>query len=258
MNTHLRRHQLEQLVADDPRSPVMPVLRVHVAACDTCGTRRRALEAARVRFLAAHPPLDFARSVVEHASRPEPTAGRRWYARAGVGLAIAAITVLGLVAVVGLVLGRVPGIAYLDALRRPTGLTFEAVAPLAGGVHAVQNGDAVASGELRFVYSIERPQHLLLLGIDDGGSIAKYFPAHAAAGPLPAAERATLPITLPIGTRGGRERLYALFSDQPLDEVAARAALTRAFSSADETGAGIPAMGNVEVSARQITLWFRR
>jgi hypothetical protein len=79
MTHHVSRHHLEQLIADDPRGLVPPALRVHVADCDHCSVRKRALEAARAQYLSAQPAAEFARGVLTQAAQPEPPRRRRFF-----------------------------------------------------------------------------------------------------------------------------------------------------------------------------------
>ena len=72
MSAHLPRHRLEQLCADHPRSPLPPACFVHVRECDDCSVQRRALEAARARYLAVHSATEFARTVALRLAEPQP------------------------------------------------------------------------------------------------------------------------------------------------------------------------------------------
>jgi hypothetical protein len=112
---------------------------------------------------------------------------------------------------------------------------------------------------LAFVYSLDRPRHLLLLGIDDAGTVTRYFPAQGTGGaPLAASPHAQLPVGIELDARKGEERLYGLFSDSVLDEAEARRALTQALSRARTHGAGIPSMGEVDLPVRAVSVWFRK
>jgi hypothetical protein len=98
---HLPRHLLEKLVADDPRAPVHPALRVHVAGCDHCNTRKRALEAARAGYLTRYPAADFAHAVLALAAAPEPARrrGASWKDPRVWAIAIALMAAAAMVAV---------------------------------------------------------------------------------------------------------------------------------------------------------------
>ena len=72
MSDHLARHVLERLHANDPKARVNPIAHVHLAECDRCGVRKRALEVAHARYFAAHPIDAFARDVLARAAEPEP------------------------------------------------------------------------------------------------------------------------------------------------------------------------------------------
>ena len=93
MTGHLTRRQLEDVVADDPRNPVPPQLRVHIAGCDRCNVRRLALATANTRYLDAHPAQEFAQVVLQRAEVAVATEPPRSHQRLVVAI------VLGLVAI---------------------------------------------------------------------------------------------------------------------------------------------------------------
>jgi hypothetical protein len=255
--THLCRHQLEQLVANDLRATVHPALRVHLAACDPCSMRKRALEAARARFLAAYPAADFARAVVEQAAQPEPPPRRRWQGWSAPGVLASAAGSLAIGAAALLWFSRAPA---PPAIRLKGGVSLQAFAKHAGRTSALRDGDALAPGDqLAFEYALDRPRYLLLLGIDDAGAITRYFPADSSgAAPLAATPRAQLPVGIELDARKGQERLYALFSAAALDEAEARGALIQALFAAHAHGAAIAALRELDLPAHQVTIWFRK
>ncbi|HET6332137.1 MAG TPA: DUF4384 domain-containing protein [Polyangiales bacterium] len=256
MSGHLTRPQLEDLVADDPQARVPPQLRVHVADCDRCNVRRLALESARTRFMVAQPPKDFARAVVERAAIPAsveaiPSRKRHVLAPALVALAIAAAALLWLRP------SQDP-----TAIRSKGGASLEVFAQHAGVQRALRDGEVVAPGDqLAFAYTLDRPQHLLLLGVDDAGQITRYFPVEAVGGSsLAAGSRAQLPVGVELDARKGDERLYALVSDGVVDELVVRDAVVRALAVERAHGGGIDSMAEIVVPglAAQQTIWFRK
>jgi hypothetical protein len=79
MTSHLGRFQLERLAADHPQARAALAPRVHLSGCDLCRTRLRALVAARLRFLTAHPDVTFAREVVADAELPGRERTSPWW-----------------------------------------------------------------------------------------------------------------------------------------------------------------------------------
>jgi hypothetical protein len=264
VNQHLVRHQLERLAAGDPHAPVAPALRVHVAGCDHCTTRLRALQASKTRFLSRNPAEEFARATFARAEvpapvvEPRPWASKRMVAAATSGIAIAAVLLLW----VGRNTWDGTSGATTSEIRLKGGVSLQVVAKHGDRMLRLHDGDALFPGdELAFEYSVDRPKYVLLLGIDDSGAITRYFPQAGtpeATSPVRASPRAQLPIGIQLDARKGEERLYALFSDALLDEVAVRAALTRALESARASGGGIAALPPVELEAQAISIWFRK
>ena len=124
----------------------------------------------------------------------------------------------------------------------------------------LRSGEALYAGDqLAFKYTLAQPRHCLLLGIDDAGTITRYFPEATLApvAVLPAGVR-TLPIGIELDAHKGQERLVALFSETPLDEQRVRSALSAAFRAARARSAGLEHLGDLDLPARQISVWFHK
>lgn len=226
MTPHLPRHQLEELAADRGRADS------HLDACAQCTARLRALERARASFLARRDPQSFALTLV--ARRPKPSATRF----APYFLAAAAAIML---------LWLRPD---SDAVRyKGSAQKLQTFVQRAGQVQALADGQPLAAGDqLAFVYTLSEPRHLLLISIDETGAIARYY-----SGPLEPATRAQLPVGIELDAHRGEERLFALFSREPIDEARVRAGLKTALREAHGV-AGMKLLLPVE----QTSTWFRK
>jgi hypothetical protein len=257
MTDHLARHQLEQLVAEDPEARIRPVLRVHVAACDLCTMRLRALHAAKAQFLASHPAADFARDALERAEQSMPNREPpRW---------VPQLAAAGLILVVACIAAAFLWYGHESATnwaRETGGVSFKVLAKRGAQVSRLRDGDVLTAGDqLAFEYSLDRPRHLLLFGIDETGTVRRYFPEPE--GPevdtlLATAARATLPTQIQLDARAGDERLYALFSEEPIGEMEARTALLRAVGEAWASGSRLAKTPELQLRARAISVWFRK
>lgn len=258
MRDHLARHHFETYVADDPNARLAAALRVHVGGCDRCGTRKRAMEASKARFLATHPPPDFARAISERAAAEEAAPKRsRPLWRSPMLLVPLAIAIAAGVAA-AFWFAQSPELAE----ERPSaGVALLVIARHGNQTRPLRDGDALAAGDqLAFEYALVRPQHALLLSIDDAGGIKRYFPAEGATESLLApTARAQLPVGVEVDAGKGEERLYAFFSDTELDEAAARAELVRALAATRAIrGGGIPTLDEVDLPAEKVSVWFRK
>lgn len=257
MRDHLPRHQLERLASEDPTARVRPVMRVHVSMCDLCQTRLRALHTAKLRFLDAYPEREFARITYLFAS---PAAGARepgdWTRE------VRRAVYAGLVAVFAVAFLWYGHEAAANWVRSRGGASFHLLLNRDGFESRLADGGVVRPGDrVSFEYSLEKPRHLLLLGIDDTGVVRRYFPiagSTQATAPLAAAEHATLTAPLPVDSRIGDERLYALFSEVPLAETDARVAVSNAAGEAWATGKRLEETPSPDLPAQSISVWFRR
>ena len=201
MSEHLPRRRLEDMTGADEAA------RVHLEGCARCAERRDRLEAARRRYLEAHPAADFVRAVRARAgARPRVLRPRRVFAL-GLGLAAAAALLL--------LLRRDddPGI------RLKGGASLRVFVEREGRSLELHDGDAVAPRErLAFAYSLPEPRYLVLWGEDSSGEMTQYFPAPGAAPALLPAGRGQLPVGVELDDRPGEERFRAVFSAAPVGE----------------------------------------
>lgn len=247
MSEHPPRHQLEALLADSVRVARASELRAHLAVCERCSERLRNMEEARAAFTREHSASDFARRVM--TSRRPPRRHKYVWAAAGCGaLALAAAVLLMLR-------------DHSEAAIRYRGaaVSMQAYVQHGTGVHVLHDGDVLAGGtQLAFAYTLSEPQHLLLFGMDDAGTLTRYFPdgSIAQSSALPAGAKRQLPVGIELDARPGRERLIALFSTEPLDQDAARGALESTWRQMRARGKSIREPFELALPAKQISLWF--
>jgi hypothetical protein len=265
MNEHLPRHLLERLSVDDPRDPVPPEPRAHLASCRHCAERLQALESARAEYMALRPAARFASAVwAQQAVQAAPSARaalppakqpvwQRWRWPSAVALAALAILAVR------------PALApseRADQIRyKGASAQLQVYVRHAGETRALRTGEALSEGDqLAFTYTLAQPQHLLLFGIDDEGTISRYFPEPtlAPSAVLPAGGARQLPVGIQLDSRRGRERLVALFSATPLEEAHARAALSAELRALRARGAGIAELRELSLPATQFSVWFEK
>jgi hypothetical protein len=257
MSDHLPRHRLEQLIADASRPAAPARLRAHLGTCDQCDVRKRALEAARTQYLTEHPAAEFASAVVARAASAPP-ARVRTLKPPRVFVALAGIAAAAAIALIGVRMREAP--PPPPAIRWKGQVSLQVFARHASATVELHGGEVLAAGDqLAFTYALEHPRYLLLLGIDEDGVITRYFPSDGdKAVALAAGRRAQLPVGIELDAQPGVERLYALFSETAPDESAARRALHDAFGQARARGVGVAELGELELPAGQVSVWFRK
>jgi hypothetical protein len=172
----------------------------HLAACERCASRFAELERDRDRFSANAKPL-----VSKKRSRVWP---------AGVGLALAASIALFFVLPdeEGLRTKGGPQIAFYvkhgEKVRR--GIDGETVAPK----------DAI-----RFAYTTDRAYHLAVFSLDPKGRASVYYPNEAATRSESPGADVALPLSTVLDDSLGRERIWALFCERPIELAAIKSAI---------------------------------
>jgi len=236
MTTHLSGPELERIAAGgEPPG--------HATGCRQCAARVAAIAQARARYLEAHPPDELIRAARLRAQRRR--AGR--------------LTSPGTIAV-GLACALAAGALLVAWPRGDAPAIRTRGAAVALVTHVMRGGETFVAGDgetlrpgdrLSFAYAAPDARRLLLLGIDDSGTIARY-----AAGETLAPGRGQLPVGLRLDARRGEERLIAVFGRGEPDEEAVRAALAGALAAARQRGGSV---GDMRVDLPDtVTLWFRK
>lgn len=257
MNEHLPRHMLERLSADDPRDTVPLAVRTHLAGCGHCAERLSALERARAEYAALRPAARFASAVVAQTAQSVAPARQPAWPRLRWPAAVAFAALMALALRPALAPSeRADEIRYKGAPAQ-----LQVYVRHAGETRALRAGEALSEGDqLAFTYTLSQPQHLLLFGIDDEGTISRYFPEPTLAptAVLSPGSARQLPVGIQLDARRGRERLVALFSATPLEEARARAALSAELRALRARGAGIADLREVSLPATQFSVWFEK
>ena len=224
-DVHTPRHLLETLAASADPSHA-PAARQHVATCQLCKLRLDGITRAADAYLASYPADNFAHQVAVRARRAEqrPTVPRR---RLFAGLGVLAMAA-GAVALWVRLAPRT-----LDEIRyKGGGVTWAVFAKRGDRTWAVSDGESLRPGD-RLAFTTYSPQDrfLLMFGIDDADTIVQYGPQGSTPLRLPRGQ-GSVPFAIELDARPGEERLFALFSQAPLDAAEAKRALAAAAARA--------------------------
>lgn len=230
---HPSAFDYERVVAHDLAPTRGEEVERHARECAPCGKRLAALRADVSAFRAEVPLTDFAarHRQRQRMTRPAlPRRARRWFS--DWRFAAPAMTGMAAVALLGVnllptprpaestVAGTTPqtrikgsGIRLGYLLLRRTGGTIEFSPGAEGAVRRA--GDEIVltmAAPLRYGY-------MAVVGVDGRGEVSTYYPASAdleaaQLGPIPSSGR--LPNTLILDVSQGAERLFAVFSREPI------------------------------------------
>jgi hypothetical protein len=226
MKTHPTPFELDQaelgLLSDERRRS----LEEHLAGCARCSDAQQALHIAAQRFRTQVFPRTLERVQVAAARERQPL-WRPW-SLVAVPAAAALLLVAGVV-------GR-PARHHVDeepAVSIKGRPSLRVFVRRGERVQAAQDGAALAAGDaLRFVVEPGRHRFLLVASVDGMGKVSVYHPFQGSgSAPLGAEPRVELPGSIVLDRAPGPERVFALFSDAPLDRATVSAALGRLGAS---------------------------
>jgi hypothetical protein len=229
----------------------------HAARCARCGSRRSEHEAYRARFRGAVFPRTSAAIVARRRALPS----RLWLMAIALPVGAAGLLVIThsldrrLPVADGPAVLGIKGEGVMEVFARRGGPTPETTNT---AVMRVANGARLAPGDaLRFVLYPTGLPYVLIASVDGAGQVSVYFPfrGHASAAIDPAAP-VSVPGSIVLDHAAGPERLFAIFSENPLEVSAVRELLAQTAAggaSAIRSAARLPLAGTV-----QATLLFEK
>ena len=247
MSTHVSMLAIDALAGGHLPPAEADAARAHIAGCARCREDLAAAEAAVATFTREV----FSRTVDRLAPTP-------WWRRLGVAPLL--VPVLAAAALLFWLKRPAPSGEHVDDtfdLRIKGAVTFKVFAKRGETVTAVVDGARLAPGDaIRFVASARTDRFLIVGSIDGRNNATIYFPYGAAqSGPV-SATPAELPGSIVLDDAPGPERIFALFSTQPLEA----AAVTQALLAVGARGAdAIRSTTTLEIgAAHTATLLFEK
>ncbi len=217
---HPAARQLELFAFDAPAAD--EATRSHLASCPGCLQQVQALRDGQAEFLARRPAALFA----AHQRQRQGTAAKQRVRAWGFAAALAAACLVGAVTWVS---SRPAATGSGDVtLKGPRSVELALWVSRNGAparpwdrASALRKGDA-----LRFSVASSASCHLLIVSLDAAGKPTRYYPVSGpGSGPLAEGALRVLPGTIELDGYEGEERIFALFSEAPLEEKRAFEAL---------------------------------
>jgi hypothetical protein len=215
-------------------------LQAHAVDCLHCAVALAELHDARAELLGSAPEQAARQAATEIRARSQPARPPRRLRVANAALpALAAAAVIVLLA--GARIGRsvsqprtatAPDTSLAPA-RAKGSLTMAITCRRGDRLFSVQDGAALQAGDrLRFVYTTAVAGFLTVFSVDDRGALSAFYPAdRLSAQPAPAGPQ-WLPGSIELDDHRGQERIFALWSEHPVDDAAVRAAVARLLGGA--------------------------
>jgi hypothetical protein len=240
--THLSSLQIDALAAGQFAGSEADVARAHVASCARCRDDFAAAEAACAEFTRDVLPRTIGRL------RAQPPWWRTlWPAIVVPALAAAALLLWSV---------RRPDVPGKGPDVQIKGsVTFQVFAKRGAQVIAVRDGTRLAAGDqIRFVAGGAR--YLLIASVDGNGRASVYYPYGGTRSEAIANKPSELPGSIVLDAAPGPERLFALFSREPLEATT----VTRALTAIGVKGGGaIRATTSLDVPASaQVSIVFEK
>lgn len=211
--------RLDRLLAGELGADECSALEAHLVRCVTCRARHTELARQWQRFAADGP--DFP-TLADQVQRRRALRDRRERAAARAAMVLGGLALAAGALLVFVPTAQMPAPSATRSKGKPEiGYFLKRGESVTEGVpgFALHPGDRI-----RFVTSSERPRYLALLN-QDGRGVSVYYPATADAARVPAGGGVPLGFSVELDDYLGRERVFALFCDQPFAIEPVRAAL---------------------------------
>lgn len=211
----------------------------HTAECGPCRVKLRLLQEEQRQFERDIPFERFAGGVERACRVPRPSPNRRWVMGGAFGLVAAAAVVVLLVRPSGRVgdLGAREIDGHAGSNQTKGGLSAVArIASASGGAQRSlppAGSTTLQPGErIRLGYSTAVPGYLAAVSVDDAGEVSTLYPEGGGSLPVRPTQHVTfLPDSLEL-TGAGRERVFLLLADRPLDGAAVKKSVRDAHAQA--------------------------
>jgi len=218
---HLPQHSLERMLADLLRPEEKELFRKHLGQCPACAARLAEARAARESFLSTNPPDIRARQLLAR----QVEAPRRRFFLVPALAAAASLLLLGLLA-----LWRVlPAVedGPPDILTKGGLLTFQVQRVGSKALEQGLSGDAFAAGDhLQIRVHPPAGRHrVAVFSMDQTGRLSHLMD-------LEARRAMPLPSSLVVDDSPAPERVFVVFSRDPLETELVRQSAARAFLAA--------------------------
>jgi hypothetical protein len=219
-----RRFELIRLAAGDGEEKELSALRAHAESCPQCGSVLTSLEQQRHEFLERHPFEKIAPRLLQGPRR-----------RSLLRLVPAAVVGLLLLGVLWYAFRPGPAIRTKGdiALAFYVKKGEEAVMGQPGGIYR-QND------RIQFAYSSGPHRYVFLVSLDDRGTVSNFNHRGAETSiPIQPGSNRVLEGSIILDDSVGPERIFAVFSNQPLRFEEVKNAADKAYRELLKSGAGI-------------------
>jgi hypothetical protein len=234
----------------------------HLRGCSHCAAVVGDISQAR-SDLFSHPstsPVLAARKIADAVANRRQQRRRRWFRFPPMTAAPILLGAAALWLVVphlpGGDVNTVPAQAIDRGVRAKGGLVMEAYCKRKDAVFAVDDGAPFFAGDrLRFAYTMPVAGYLMIFGVNDDGKIFPYYSDGRLVGiPVAAGARHILPGSVELDGHRGLERVFALWSDKPINGEPVRKAVAGALASVGDIGL----VAQLPVPAAQVSYLLRR
>lgn len=225
MSEHASQLTIDALAAGHLSAADAAAARAHVDGCARC---RADLEAAQAAC------ATFTRDVLPRTlGNLAPRASRPWW-RIALPLLVPALAAAALLVWFTSRTPTKPGEDPGDDIRIKGATTFHVYAKRGERVFEVRDGSRLAPGDaVRFVASSRTARYLLVASVDGAGKASVYFPFGGSRSGEVGSTRAELPGSIVLDRAPGPERIFAVFSSEPIEADV----VTRALSALGSRGA---------------------